>query len=215
VGLSTIAVMGTGMDIIFPKKNENLAKNIQQNGYLMTEFPLGTVGFPSNFPFRNRIIAGMSHATIIVESKEKGGATLTARCANSYHRDVFAVSGRSDDEFSSGCNLLIQQNIATLITSGKDVLTLMGFQENNLTNTTKVNTTSKISNTNIVPNSVLPELTEQEQMIYQQLEQPHSADQLSLLNALHISEINMLLMNLELKDIIKHRPGGYYFRTNA
>ena len=113
-GLSTVGVMATGIDKVYPVRNKGLADEMSETEgcALVSDYPPGTDAMPLNFIRRNRIIAGICEATILVESKIKGGGMITARLASSYDREVFALPGRVDDPFSQGCNLLIRQNIA-------------------------------------------------------------------------------------------------------
>ncbi|MBN1251770.1 MAG: DNA-processing protein DprA, partial [Bacteroidales bacterium] len=127
--LATVAVLGHGLDIIYPAAHKNYAKEILQNGALLSEFSSNSKLDPSNFVKRNRIIAGMSDATIVVESAKKGGSLITAELANSYNRDVFAFPGRINDKFSEGCNLLIKTNRAALIESYKDIEYILGWEK--------------------------------------------------------------------------------------
>lgn len=126
-GVPTIAVLGHGLDRIYPTKNRELAKGIIQKGSLLTEFPPNTLPDRENFPKRNRIVAGLCDATIVVESNAKGGSLITADLANGYSRDVFAYPGNVFQSTSSGCNDLIRSDKAHLITSGKDFLSFMDW----------------------------------------------------------------------------------------
>ena len=121
----TIAVLGHGLDRIYPHKNRELAKSILQTGSLLTEFPPNTLPDRENFPRRNRIVAGLCDATIVIESNIKGGSLITADLANGYNRDVFAYPGNIFHSSCQGCNALIRSNKAHLITSGTDFLDLM------------------------------------------------------------------------------------------
>ena len=121
----TIAVLGHGLDRIYPHKNRELAKEILRKGSLLTEFPPNTLPDRENFPKRNRIVAGLCDATIVIESNSKGGSLITADLANGYSRDVFAYPGNIFQASSQGCNDLIRSNKAHLISSSKDFLTLM------------------------------------------------------------------------------------------
>lgn len=126
-GLKTIAVLPCGIDSIYPSSNRKLAIEILHNGALITEFPRATAPFKGNFLQRNRIIAGMSHALLVLESRIKGGSMSTVSYANSYNRDVFAVPGRLHDINSYGCNYLITKNVAQLCLSAKTILNSMGW----------------------------------------------------------------------------------------
>lgn len=123
----TIAVLGHGLDRIYPHKNRNLAKEIVHNGLLLAEFPPNTLPDRENFPKRNRVVAGLCDATIVVESNTKGGSLITADLANGYNRDVFAYPGSVFQPSSKGCNDLIRSNKAHLINSGEDFLRLMNW----------------------------------------------------------------------------------------
>jgi DNA processing protein len=125
----TIAVLGHGLDRIYPHRNRGLAKSIIQQGSLLTEFPPNTLPDRENFPKRNRIVAGLCDATIVVESNIKGGSLITADLANGYNRDVFAYPGSIFQSSSQGCNELIRSNQAHLISSGKDFLELMSWNQ--------------------------------------------------------------------------------------
>ena len=129
--LKTIAVLAHGLDRIYPYLHKSLAGRIIQQGGLLTDFMSGTNPDRENFPKRNRIIAGLSDATIVVEAAKKGGALITAEIANSYNRDVFAVPGRIHDIYSEGCNYLIRTNRAALIQSAGDILEMMGWEVKN------------------------------------------------------------------------------------
>lgn len=127
-GLPTVAVLGHGLDRIYPAANRPLAKRILENGgALVTEYPSGTSINPRYFPARNRIIAAMSDATLVMEASEKGGALITAAIANSYHRDVFAVPGRLGDTYSKGTNNLIATNRALLVRGARDMAFQLGW----------------------------------------------------------------------------------------
>lgn len=123
--LPTIGCVAHGLDKLYPGDHANTAKDMLAAGALVSELPSGSPFAPGNFPARNRVIAGLSDCTIVVESGNKGGSLITADIANSYDRDVFAFPGRPSDPRSEGCNKLIQQNKAALVTSAKDILTLM------------------------------------------------------------------------------------------
>ena len=128
--ITTVAALGHGLDRIYPALHRSYAEQMLENGGLITDFPSGTNPDRENFPKRNRIIAGMSDATIVVEASIKGGALITAEIANSYNRDVFAFPGSVNDEFSTGCNYLIKTNRAHLISNIKDLEYILDWTEN-------------------------------------------------------------------------------------
>ncbi|RLD23760.1 MAG: DNA-protecting protein DprA [Bacteroidetes bacterium] len=119
--IPTIGVIASGLDIIYPQVHTKYANRMIQNGGLLTEYPLNTSLDPARFPARNRIIAGLADATVVVEAAKKGGALITADLASGYDREVFAIPGRWDDEFSVGCNHIIKNNMAQSITSAQDL----------------------------------------------------------------------------------------------
>ena len=126
--LPTVAVLGHGLDRIYPPENRPLAKRIlDSGGALVTEYPNGTAIHPKYFPARNRIIAAMGDATVVVEASEKGGALITAAIAASYQRDVFALPGRLTDTYSRGCNNLIATNRAQLLRTADDIAFQLGW----------------------------------------------------------------------------------------
>ncbi|HMC98390.1 MAG TPA: DNA-processing protein DprA [Flavobacteriales bacterium] len=123
--LPTVGCVAHGLDKLYPGEHAHTAKEMLKEGGLVSELPSDSPFAPGNFPARNRVIAGLSDCTVVVESGNKGGSLITADIANSYDRDVFAVPGRPSDPRSEGCNRLIQQNKAALVTNAKDILTLM------------------------------------------------------------------------------------------
>lgn len=125
-GGRTIAVLGTGVDVVYPPENIELYQKIIKNGSVISEFPMGARADRQNFPIRNRIVAAMAAATVVVESDVKGGSMITARLAGEYGRDVFAVPGRIDSALSRGCNALIRDG-ATLASSARDVIDSLKF----------------------------------------------------------------------------------------
>lgn len=127
-GLRTFAVLGHGLHMIYPASHKKLAETIlASSGALISEFPCTATIHPSNFLRRNRIIAGLCHATLIAESAEKGGAMSTAHLALSYNRDVMAFPGRPDDKYSAGCNRLIKENTAALVDNGTDIAHILNL----------------------------------------------------------------------------------------
>lgn len=126
-GLKTIAVLATPLDRIYPKAHTAYARRIARQGALITEFPRGSISHKLNFIQRNRLIAGLSKATIVVESRKKGGALTTAELAESYSREVYALPGRVSDIRSEGCNNLIAKNEATIFTNTEEMLATLGW----------------------------------------------------------------------------------------
>ncbi len=140
-GLGTIGVMATGPDKIYPSRHNHFAKNLikQDNCALVTDYPPGTEALPIHFIRRNRIIAGMSDSTILIESKIKGGGMITARLAFSYNRDVFALPGRINDPMSQGCNYLIRNEIAAPITDYNELIKSLNLKKDNTRKLSELN----------------------------------------------------------------------------
>lgn len=126
--LKTVGVLAHGLDRIYPAANKKLGEKMLGQGGLLTEFKSNTNPDRENFPKRNRIVAGMADALIVIESASKGGALISAGIANSYNRDVFAVPGKIGDQYSEGCNFLVKTNRAALIQSAEDVKYIMGWE---------------------------------------------------------------------------------------
>lgn len=128
-GGKTIAVIGSGLDVVYPRENEKLWKVIGERGLILSEYPLGTEPFAYNFPMRNRIIVGISQGVVVVESKSKGGSLITAELALEEGREVFAIPGDIFSPASEGCNSLIKNSSAKLITSVEDILEEFGWKQ--------------------------------------------------------------------------------------
>jgi DNA processing protein len=197
--LSTIAVMAHGMDKIYPPEHAPLAKEIVKQGGLLTEFTSGTDPDKHNFPTRNRIVAGMSDATLVIETGVKGGSMITAELANSYHKDIFAIPGKTIDHKSAGCNYLIKTNKAILLTDTQQLLEAMGWEE-------KQQKKSRRQRTLFV------ELTEDEKIIVDLLQTKATMgiDELTLKSNLSSSAVAAAILNLELQNSIQVLPGKMY-----
>lgn len=194
---STVGVLAHGLDRIYPPSHRELASKMLKNGAIISEFPFKTNPDRENFPKRNRIIAGMSDAIVVIEAGSTGGALITAEIANSYNRDVFALPGRVNDEFSRGCNRLIRNNKASLIESADDIKYLMNWDE---TKTTKSKN---------IQQSLPMNLSEEEKMIIDLLELngESSIDYLCCNLKIPHSKIVSLLLELEFQGVIKALPG--------
>ncbi len=197
--IPTVGVLAHGLDKIYPQKNRAMAKKMLTNGGLISEFMSGTNPERENFPKRNRIVAGMSDATIVVEATSKGGALITANIANSYGRDVFAAPGRIIDPYSRGCNALIKSNRAALIESGEDVLKAMNWITIEPKNKKK-------------ENNLFNQFTDEELLIIQAIQSKGIANKNQVAFHLNTSvqKVSYLLFNLELNGIIKALPGDNY-----
>ncbi|MEX1001147.1 MAG: DNA-processing protein DprA [Crocinitomicaceae bacterium] len=193
--LPTIGVLGHGLDTMYPAAHRSLAKKMTENGGLVTEFISGVVGEPGNFPRRNRIVAGLSEATVVVESSETGGSMITANLANDYNREVFAFPGPADKESSRGCNNLIRRSRAHLISSAENLIQVMGWDE------IEENKSEHIQ--------ILEDLSEEETKIVAVFSEKGvlDIDTLAFESALNPSQISVHLFNLEMKGAVKSLPG--------
>ncbi len=196
-GLDTVAVLGHGFDRLYPAAHKKVAKSITENGALLTEFLSASKFDRQNFLQRNRIVAGLSQASIIAESAIKGGSLTTANIANSYSRDVFAFPGRLTDKYSEGCNALIKQNRAALIQSAKDIEYLLGWEE---------------SKEQAVQQHLFAVLSEDEKVLAKILNEQKSAtiDIICKESKFSMSRVSALLLGLEFKNLIRSLPGKVY-----
>lgn len=197
--LQTIGVLAHGFEEVYPKIHKKYIAEIHKNGGFLTDFWHNDSPQRENFLKRNRIVAGMSEATIIIESAEKGGSLVTADIANSYSRDVFAVPGRSTDLYSKGCNDLIKNNKAAILTSAKDLIDMLNWECHN---------TAKKP----IQKQLFVELTEKEQLVFDFLtgNGKELLDLISLNCKLPIHQTTALLFNLEMKGMVKPLPGKLY-----
>lgn len=191
----TIAVIASGLDIVYPASNLKLWKEIEKKGLILSEYNYGTKPFRSNFPKRNRIIAGLSKATVIIESKEKGGSLITANMALEEGRDIFAVPGNIFSENSKGSNSLIRDSKAKLLLSADEILEEYGWAALN-----------KVSNEK---NS---ELSNIQKRILDLLSSEKSLDSLVQELNLDLSSVLSEIMELELTGAIKSMSGGKYIK---
>lgn len=197
--VKTFAVLAHGLDRIYPQNHKTHAKHIvEENGSLITEFLSETIPDRQNFVQRNRIVAGMTDATIVIESGKKGGSLITADIANSYNRDVFAVPGRHGDEMSKGCNFLIKTNRANLLESVADIEYIMGWE-------------SSKTNSN-VQTQMNFDLSTEEKLVYTILQQNKelNIDTICQKCELPMSETSAVLLNLEFSGLVKCLPGKIY-----
>jgi DNA processing protein len=200
-GLPTIGVVGHGLDRIYPAAHRPTAVRMIEQGALLTEYLSLTNPDRPNFVQRNRIIAGLCDATVVVESAARGGALITAEVANDYNRDVFAFPGRVNDEWSAGCNALIKNNKASLIESADDILRFMNWEDHS-------------SGANpVVQTALFMDLSDEEQSVAAVLRQNPDGCQLNEL-AIQlekpVSKISSLLLEMEFKGIVKCLPGNLY-----
>lgn len=200
--LPTVAVLAHGLDRIYPATHRSTAVEMLQSGGLLTDFPSGTDPDRPNFLCRNRIIAGLSDCTIVVESAEKGGSLVTADIAFSYGRDVYSFPGRVNDSRSKGCNTLIRQNKAALITSADDLLAALCWDVQ--PSATPVQTELFFSDTDSSASEQNPVLA-----VMKKQKEVHIND-LALLLDMPVQQLSTLLFELEINGKIKALPGNLY-----
>jgi DNA processing protein len=199
-GLPTIGVLAHGLDRLYPSQHKSTADKMYEQGGLLTEFPSGTMPDRENFPRRNRIVAGMSDATIVIETKIKGGSMITATMANSYDRDVFAVPGNIGQICSEGCNYLIRTNRAAILDSVDEFLEVMRWAD-------KENTPTPARQLLLIT-----DLEPDEESIVQLLQQHTqlAIDELTYRARIPASQVAAALLGLELKGIVRTLPGKAY-----
>ena len=202
-GYETVGVLAHGLDQIYPPRHRDTAVEMVRQGGLLTEYMSQTQALPNNFRQRNRIVAGMSDATILVESAYKGGGLITCRIAQEYGRDVFAFPGAVGAPYSEGCNRMIRNNTAALITSAADFVESMGWQ-------------TAQQHSPAVERQLFPDLTPDEQTIVTLLQQTNDL-QLNILSVksnIAIGQLTALLFQLEMKGVVKPLAGGTYHLLN-
>lgn len=196
--LPTVAVLAHGLDRIYPHQNKALAKQITGQGGLLTDFASGTNPDKQNFPKRNRIVAGICDALVVIESGKKGGSLITAELANSYNKDVFAIPGRTTDSKSEGCNYLVQNNKASLVTNAADLMKMMNWH------ITPKNTKQQ--------KELFIELSRDEKKLVDLLQNRENChiDELFLNAGISSSSMAAALLTLEMQGIIVSLPGKIY-----
>lgn len=199
--LTNVGVLANGIKTIYPSVHRSTAEAMLNNGGLVTDFLSDALPERNNFIKRNRIIAGLSDATLVVESGIKGGALITADIAASYNRDVLAVPGRPDDQWSAGCNSLIKSNKAALVESASDIESALGWE--------------KEKNRAPVQKTLFAELTGQEKMIYDLLskESELTIDAICRSLELPVQKLSPLLLQMEFRGLVKFFPGNIYRTT--
>lgn len=194
-GLPTIAILAHGLGSIYPLAHKSVADSIMENGAIMSEYVYDVKAETGFFPMRNRIVAGISDATIVIETQKKGGSMITAELALGYNKDVFAVPGRIKDSKSEGCNYLIQSQKAQLISSAADIANQLCWNKNFVAKPKQL--------------QLFIELSEDEKNIYTLLQSKEKIhiDELVYLSNLNSSKVAGVLLNLEMQGIIKSMPG--------
>ena len=196
--LSTVGVLAHGLDRIYPPVHRYIAASMVEQGGLLTDYVSGTNPDRQNFPSRNRIVAGMSDAVIVIESGVKGGALITADIANSYSRDVFAIPGRNTDQASSGCNMMISENKAGILLGGRHLATVMGWNDKKRKQQRQ--------------QEIFINLSDDEERVVNVIRQTGEPviDQISLNCGIPVSKTASLLLELELKGVLRCLPGKKY-----
>jgi DNA processing protein len=197
--LQTIGCLAHGLNQIYPKVHKKYMADIEKNGGFFTDFWSSDTFDKNNFLKRNRIIAGLSEATIVIESAERGGSLVTADIANSYNRDVFAVPGRTTDSLSIGCNNLIKYQKAQMLTNPADIPYVLNWQ---------LETSVKPS----IQKQLFVELDDQEKSIYNYLKENNKQqlDTIALSCQMPIFKVASVLLNMELKGVIRPLPGKLF-----
>ena len=196
--LQTIGVVAHGLNQIYPKTHKKYVAKVEQNGGFMTEFWSSSNPEKENFVRRNRIVAGISEATIVIESADRGGSLITANIANDYNRDVFAVPGRTSDKYSQGCNNLIKTQKANLLTSAADLVYILNWDIE--------------SKTKPIQKQLFVTLENDEQKVYDYLLKngKELMDIIALRCDFPIYKISGMLLNMELKGVIRPLPGKLF-----
>lgn len=197
--LQTIGVLAHGLNQIYPKTHKKYMAKMEENGGFLTEFWSHSKPDRENFVKRNRIVAGISEATIVIESAEKGGSLITAQIANDYNRDVFAVPGRTTDKYSQGCNNLIKTQRAHVLTSTADLIYILNWELQKKKQKT-------------IQKQLFVTLTEEEQKIYNYLQNKENEgiDIISLDCEIPIFKTSSILLSMELKGVIRPLPGKLF-----
>lgn len=203
VGLDTVAVLAHGLDNLYPPRHKDTADSMLAHGGLLTEHFTHTNADKLNFLRRNRIVAGLADAVVVAESASHGGALVTARIAQSYSRDVMAFPGRVGDEYSEGCNNLIRDNKAALITSADDLVRAMGWQDD-----ARLATARRTG----IERTLFPELTAEEQAVADILakDNDQQINTLSTATGIAVGRLAAVTFSLEMKGVVKCRAGGVY-----
>ncbi|EHI78927.1 hypothetical protein HMPREF9093_00817 [Fusobacterium sp. oral taxon 370 str. F0437] len=188
-GNKTIAVIASGLDIVYPASNFSLYKEIAEKGLILSEYEAGTKPFKGNFPRRNRIIAGLSRGVIVVESKDRGGSLITADLALEYNRDVYAVPGDIFSEYSKGCNNLIRDAKAKSLSHIKELLEDYNWESEE---------------------EIKLKISKNQDLILNSLSTEKSFDQIFEETKIDQTEILSELINLEIMGLIKSIAGGRY-----
>ena len=207
VGYETVGVVAHGLDYLYPAAHKDVAREMVNHGGLLTEFMTCTNADKGNFVRRNRIVAGMSDACILIESAAHGGGMITAGIAFDYGREVFALPGRVGDHFSEGCNNAIRENKAMLLTSVEDFVKTMGWEDDAL----RIEAQKKG-----IERQLFPDLSPEQQRIVDVLMKSNDLqlNQLSVKTGIPIGDITSILFQMEMMGVVKPMAGGNYHLLN-
>lgn len=207
VGYETVGVVAHGLDYLYPAAHKDVAREMVNHGGLLTEFMTCTNADKGNFVRRNRIVAGMSDACILIESAAHGGGMITAGIAFDYGREVFALPGRVGDHFSEGCNNAIRENKAMLLTSVEDFVKAMGWEDDAL----RIEAQKKG-----IERQLFPDLSPEQQRIVDVLTKSNDLqlNQLSVKTGIPIGDITSILFQMEMMGVVKPMAGGNYHLFN-
>ena len=207
VGYDTVGVVAHGLDYLYPAAHKDVAREMVNHGGLLTEFMTCTNADKGNFVRRNRIVAGMSDACILVESAAHGGGIITAGISFDYGREVFALPGRVGDHFSEGCNNAIRENKAMLLTSAEDFVKTMGWEDDAL----RIEAQKKG-----IERQLFPDLSPEQQRIVDILTKSNDLqlNQLSVKTGIPIGDITSILFQMEIMGVVKPMAGGNYHLLN-
>ena len=207
VGYETVGVVAHGLDYLYPAAHKDVAREMVNHGGLLTEFMTCTNADKGNFVRRNRIVAGMSDACILIESAAHGGGMITAGIAFDYGREVFALPGRVGDHFSEGCNNAIRDNKAMLLTSAEDFVKTMGWEDDAL----RIEAQKKG-----IERQLFPDLSPEQQRIVDVLTKSNDLqlNQLSVKTGIPIGDITSILFQMEMMGVVKPMAGGNYHLLN-
>ena len=207
VGYDTVGVVAHGLDYLYPAAHKDVAREMVNHGGLLTEFMTCTNADKGNFVRRNRIVAGMSDACILIESAAHGGGMITAGIAFDYGREVFALPGRVGDHFSEGCNNAIRENKAMLLTSAEDFVKTMGWEDDAL----RIEAQKKG-----IERQLFPDLSPEQQRIVDVLTKSNDLqlNQLSVKTGIPIGDITSILFQMEMMGVVKPMAGGNYHLLN-
>ena len=196
--MPTVAVLAHGLDAIYPPAHRSVAEKMLKHGGLLSDYPSCTNPDKENFPRRNRIVAGMCDALVVVESAEDGGSMITAEIANSYNRDVFAFPGRTEDSYSRGCHKLIKENKAALTENAGDILRMLSWTQSD----------KRMP----VQKQLFVELSAEEELIVCTMKDKGNVhiDEICALSDVPMRRISSLLLNLEFAGVVKSLPGKMY-----